>query len=262
MPYANNQGVRIHYEVEENGPPLVLVHGGLGSLERWHQFGFVELLKNDYELILVDARGHGDSDKPHDPEAYRLALMVADVVAVLDDLHVTKAHYLGYSLGAFIGLGIGKYALERFHTLILGGPGVPVNRVPERPQFVLEAWKCREGMEAHLAAMEAIAGKWWTPEVQATLRSNDLEAIIALLVADEGILLSDFEDVLPNVTVPCLIYVGEHDPEEYLQATEFAKRIANATFVSFPGLDHLDALCRSDLVVPHVKKSLAEVGEG
>jgi len=60
-------------------------------------------LKDDYQLILIDARGHGASDKPHDPEAYRTETMVADVVSVLNDLNIEKAHFLGYSMGGQIG---------------------------------------------------------------------------------------------------------------------------------------------------------------
>jgi len=87
MPYANNQGVRIHYEVEGDGPPLVLLHGFGNTLEMWYDSGHVESLKNDYRLILIDARGHGASEKPHDPEAYKMELMVTDVVAVLNSMY-------------------------------------------------------------------------------------------------------------------------------------------------------------------------------
>src|SRR5215831_15923638 len=121
MPYANNQGVRIHFNVEGEGPPLVLQHGFASSLQSWYIPGYVEALKSDYQLILVDARGHGGSDKPHDPAAYAVSLRAGDVVAVLDTLHLDKAHYWGYSMGAWIGYGIAKFALERVQTFILGG---------------------------------------------------------------------------------------------------------------------------------------------
>ena len=48
MPYADNQGVRIHYQVEGDGPPLVLQHGFLQSIEDWHECGYVDALKGDY----------------------------------------------------------------------------------------------------------------------------------------------------------------------------------------------------------------------
>ena len=121
MPYVNNNGVRINYEVMGDGPPLVLQHGFFGSGEDWIEFGYTEALRQKYHLILVDARGHGDSDKPHEPEAYTLQNMTADVVAVLDDLHIDKSHYLGYSMGGWIGYGMAKYAPARLHALLIGG---------------------------------------------------------------------------------------------------------------------------------------------
>ncbi len=103
MPFAVNDGVRIHYEVEGEGSPLVLCHGLAMSLEVWRIWGFVEGLKDNYKLILIDARGHGYSDKPQDPEAYGIQSLVADVVTVLDDLNIEKAHFLGYSMGGRSG---------------------------------------------------------------------------------------------------------------------------------------------------------------
>jgi len=70
MPYADNQGIRIHYQVEGKGPPLMLQHGFTSNLKSWRQFGYVDALKHHYQLILLDARGHGASDKPHDPAAF------------------------------------------------------------------------------------------------------------------------------------------------------------------------------------------------
>ncbi len=57
MPYANNNGTRIHYEVEGVGPPLLLQHGTTGSWEDWAEFGYAQPLRKEYRLILVDARG-------------------------------------------------------------------------------------------------------------------------------------------------------------------------------------------------------------
>ena len=50
MPYVSNQGVRIHYEVEGSGTPLVLHHGTMGSYESWKDFGYVDALKGDHQM--------------------------------------------------------------------------------------------------------------------------------------------------------------------------------------------------------------------
>ncbi len=69
MSYIVNDSVRINYEVEGSREKtcIVLVHGFFGSIEDWYEYNYVNRLKEDYYLILVDARGHGKSDKPTDP---------------------------------------------------------------------------------------------------------------------------------------------------------------------------------------------------
>jgi len=258
MSYVDNEGVSIHYMVEGEGPPLVLQHGLGVTLEYWHQVGYVEALKDRHGLILIDARGHGASSKPHDPGDYRLELMVADTVAVLDDLKVSRAHYFGYSFGGWIGWGIAKHVPERFYSLILGGAGPPRKRLPGEPNFFLDLYQ--KGMDTVLATCEPMFGQWWTPELKAMCQANDLEALIALVSADDWGGL-DFKDILPTVMVPCLLFVGEA-ADEYASAKECVKSMPTATFVSFPDLDHVEAICRTDLVLPHIVRFLAEVGEG
>ncbi len=69
MPYVDNNGTRIHYHVEGEGPPLVLQHGFTSSLKNWYAYGYVEPLKKDYQLILIDARGHGERTTKCRPNA-------------------------------------------------------------------------------------------------------------------------------------------------------------------------------------------------
>lgn len=254
MPYANNQGVRIHYELEGNGPPLVLQHGLSNSLESWRENGYVEALKDDYRLILVDARGHGASDKPHDPKAYQARMMPRDVLAVLDDLNIEAAHYFGYSMGGHIGFALAKYASQRFHSLILGGMS-PYRQEAEE-QFLSQILQRLEGgSEDFIAVREESLGRPLPPEQKARLLANDHQALIAAL--QSGI-MGSMEDVPPSMILPCLVFAGDADPM-YAGAKAAVSHMLNATFVSFPGLDHGQTNQRSDLVLPHVTKFLAEV---
>lgn len=97
--YATNEGVRVHYEIVGKGEPLVLQHGYSQDSGEWREFGYVAPLSERYRVVLVDMRGHGRSDKPHDGEAYALKNLVGDVVAVLADAGIQRAHYWGYSMG-------------------------------------------------------------------------------------------------------------------------------------------------------------------
>ena len=132
MPFATNQGVRIHYRVEGEGPALVLQHGITWNMEGWARYGYVDALRPHYRLILVDARGHGGSDKPHEASAYELSLHVGDIVAVLDALDIPVAHFWGYSMGGWFGFGFAKYAPERARGLIIGGAHPYGRSLPSR----------------------------------------------------------------------------------------------------------------------------------
>jgi len=252
MPHANNQGVRIHYEVEGNGPPFVLLHGGLSNMEVWYEMGYVKSLKEDYKLILIDARGYGASDKPHNPEAYGMELLVADIVAVLNDLNVSKAHFLGYSMAGWVGFGIAKYAPERFNSLIIGGAHPYLQ---DQNELDANIQLLKKGKDAVIEAMEK-AGMKMTPERRARLAANDYEAIAALFSAKHWRL--SFEDVLPTMTMPCLVFAGEAD-SEYAGARECVKNMPNATFISLPGLSHFEVMAQRHLVLPHITKFLAKV---
>jgi pimeloyl-ACP methyl ester carboxylesterase len=67
-------------------------------------------------LILVDARGHGGSDKPHDPAAYSPTAMVGDLLSVLDACGVPKTHFYGHSMGGGIGLQTAKLSPQRLRS--------------------------------------------------------------------------------------------------------------------------------------------------
>ena len=172
MPYTNNQGIRIHYKTEGVGPPLVLQHGFTDSLESWYEMGYVDALKNDYRLIVVDARGHGGSDKPHDPAAYSHECHVADLVDVLDDLSIPTTHFLGYSMGGRIGFALATYASERFSSLLIGGAN-PYQR--NREQFDERLQALRRGPESIVALWDGVV----SPALQARLLANDGEALVA-----------------------------------------------------------------------------------
>ena len=105
MPRVVNKGVSIHYSVEGNGPPLILQHGFSDSSETWSERGFVAALKPKYRLVLIDARGHGQSDKPHDP-----AILYAGEFRIRHRLRPRRSrHKDGCLLGVFNGRMGGIY---------------------------------------------------------------------------------------------------------------------------------------------------------
>ena len=255
MPYADNNGVRIHYHVDGQGPPLVLHHGMTQTLESWYDNGYVDGLKQDFRLILIDGRGHGQSDKPHEPEAYELKTRVNDVLAVMDDAGVDKAHYMGFSLGGRIGFGIILHAVERFNSLIIGGmSGLPSLNAFDPTQ---QADLLRRGMEAYVVEAEAKEGPL-PADRKAVLLANDPEALAASVLAPRG--TDGIEQILPKLNTPCLLYCGDADGF-FAGAKESAQLIPNAVFATIPGLDHGQTSRAAGQVLPHVTKFLKSVTE-
>jgi pimeloyl-ACP methyl ester carboxylesterase len=247
MPLVTNKGVRIHYETIGNGPALVMHHGTFGSGAAWIDLGYVDALKADHQVILPDSRGHGQSAKPHAPTAYDLALRTSDVLAVLDELGIQKADYFGYSLGGWIGFGLAKYAPDRFQSFIFGGSHpYAENMQPFRDLMPRDR-------EAFAAMVDEVFGSRLTPAMRTRLLANDLDALRALTQDRES-----NADVLPSMTMPCLLFVGELDPR-LAHARQCASELPNATFFSLPECDHIDALFRFELVIPHLKAFLAKV---
>ena len=251
MPYVDNHGTRIHYVVEGQGPALLLHHGLSGSLESWDDYGYIDALKPDYQLILIDARGHGASGKPHDPELYGPQYRVGDVTAVLDDLDVKRTHFFGYSYGGRVGLEVAKYAPERVRSMIIGGFG-PKAIDADKPSPLLESLKA--GTQGLLADYERYGPV--PPDVRKRVLANDMEALAAVMTSYRPSLEHD----LPSMTPPFLVFVGERDglyPHE--EVKESFKRVPNGTVVTLPALDHSQCIARRRLVLPHITDFLARV---
>lgn len=98
--FFDSKGVRIRFIEQGQGAPIVLIHGYTGTLERhWINPGVFTDLSKDHRVIAIDCRGHGKSGKPADPKAYGPE-MGQDIVRLLDHLKISRAHVVGFSMGA------------------------------------------------------------------------------------------------------------------------------------------------------------------
>lgn len=108
------------------GPPVLLIHGFASSASvNWVYPGWLKTLGDaGYRVIALDNRGHGGSDKPHDPAAYHVPLMAGDAAALLDHLGLPDAHVMGYSMGARISAFLALGHPHRIRSLVFGGLGI------------------------------------------------------------------------------------------------------------------------------------------
>ncbi len=246
--FAENAGVKIYYEVEGEGQPLLLHHGFASSGAHWRTFGYVDGLRDGYRLITMDSRGHGRSDKPHDPAAYRMENRVGDILAVLDTEGLNQAHYWGYSMGGRMGFALVHAARNRVASLVSGG-GTPYSPNHfEADELRRRAQALRTGDDTMLVWLGT------APEImRIILERNDPEALAALVLA-----LAEWDGVEPStLDIPSMHYAGVLDPF-HDAARRAAEAMGCSVFHSLPDLDHVMAYVRSDLFVPLVRAFLDE----
>jgi pimeloyl-ACP methyl ester carboxylesterase len=247
--FIRNEGVRIAYEVEGGGEPLVLLHGFSHSRQAWREAGFVDgLLAAGRQVILIDLRGHGESDKPHDPAAYDLAQRARDVVLVLDALSVRRAALLGYSMGGAVAMAMAAHFGERCGAAVTGG----AHPYPQDMAFYRDGLAA--GLPGWLRIIEDHAGR--LPESARTMiLANDVDALRAAVAHDR----SGMSRELIACRTPLLFYAGTDDPVHEL-ARAFAAR-ADCGFLSLPGVNHMQAFFAAEHVVPAVLNFLDRGGK-
>jgi pimeloyl-ACP methyl ester carboxylesterase len=266
MPYSRNalDGSQVYFEDDGGHGEAVALHGGiLDSVDLVRASNIAQALKElpeeEFRLIYVDHRGHGRSDKPHEVESYAMALRVADAVAVLDELGIERAHFIGNSWGGRLGFGIGEHAPDRVLSLVIGGQQ-PYAIDSDGPlthavtQTLAESR--REGsMEPFLQALESFAGARFPEALRARGLDNDpvaLEAAWSAALA-EGAICDD----LRAWQIRCLIYVGARDVDFHDQARRAASEIPNAEFISLGELKHVGAhYAQVDPLLPAVLRTL------
>lgn len=119
----NSGGVRIHYTVQGQGEPVILVHGLYSSAKmNWELPGTTAELAKHYQVVALDNRGHGQSDKPPAEGVYGTN-MVEDIVRLMDHLHIAQARVAGYSMGGMIVMKLLTTHPDRVQSAVLGGMG-------------------------------------------------------------------------------------------------------------------------------------------
>jgi pimeloyl-ACP methyl ester carboxylesterase len=121
-------GVRIAYDDVGEGEPIVLVHGFASSRRgNWEDPGWYDALVDaGRRVVALDCRGHGESEKPHDPGDYGHDAMAEDVVRLMDHLSIETADLMGYSMGGAITMQLLAEHADRFNAAVVAGAGTGV----------------------------------------------------------------------------------------------------------------------------------------
>jgi pimeloyl-ACP methyl ester carboxylesterase len=225
--WLDHDGARIWNASYGDGPPVVLLHGGLGHAGNWG-YQVPAILSAGYRAILIDSRGHGRSTRDDRPYSYER--MATDVLAVIDALGIDSARFVGWSDGACIALVLAARAPARAAGVFFFACNMdPGGTKVMEPSPVIDRCFARHGKDyASLSATPDgfepfVAAVGEMMRTQPNYTARDLAAI----------------------DVPVAIVQGEHD--EFIRpehAAYLARTIPGGTLTILPGVSHFAPLQR------------------
>jgi pimeloyl-ACP methyl ester carboxylesterase len=233
MQSFDSDGVRIAYIDEGEGEPILLIHGFASNVAtNWIDPQWVRtLVQCGRRVIAYDNRGHGQSEKLYDPEAYGAASMAEDARRLLDHLGVERADVIGYSMGARIAAFLVFAHPERVRSVVFGGLGINMVRgmVGSGPLAkALEAPRMEDVTNETARSFRAFAEQ----------TKSDLKSLAACMRGRRERITAER---LAEIAVPTLVAVGSDDVIGGAGAA-LAELIPNAQFLDIARRDHMKAV--------------------
>lgn len=227
--FIDNDGARIWYASCGEGPPVILLHGGLGHGGNWG-YQVPALVRAGHRVVLIDSRGHGHSTRDSRPYSYEL--MASDVLAVMDTLRLEKVAIVGWSDGACIALIVGMQAPERVAGVFFFG----CNMDPSGTKDFVSTPLIERCFSRHAKDYAQLSS---TPDEFNAFA----DAISEMMRTQPNYGAGD----LATVRVPVAVVQGEHD--EFIKpeyAEYLARSIPGAELIILRGVSHFAPLQRPD----------------
>lgn len=237
MKIFDSDGVQIAYDVVGQGEPFLLIHGFASNGRiNWVNPGWVNFLtQQGRQVILIDNRGHGKSEKLYDPLVYGAEEMANDCKRLLDHLKIDRCDVMGYSMGARIAAFLAIYHPEKVRALVLAGMAYNMVRGFDRGDAIARALAADD--QAEISDPEPRAFRRFAEKT-----GSDLKALAACMLS-RGHKMTD--DLLARITAPTLVIAGSADDvagpvAPLLDMLTNAK--GGAKGVVLPDRDHMNAV--------------------
>ena len=239
--YVDVNGVHMYYEVYGDGSPLVLLHGGVMTIELDFAALLPELVTR-HTVIAVELQGHGrtaDTGRAITPAA-----LASDVVGLLDHLGIDRAHVLGHSLGGGVALELAVSHPDRVRSI------VPMS-ITVRPDGTHE--------EITDPSKHATSSRMPTPQDFADMTEaykrlsphpEHFDDFVAMLSGVASQLEGWTDEQLAGVTAPTLLMIGDNDFTTVEHGALMLRLIPGSQLAVLPGTTHMSITRRPDLVIP------------
>jgi pimeloyl-ACP methyl ester carboxylesterase len=217
MPYAEVNDIRLYYEDEGQGEPLLLLHGALGAVDPAVSSSWGKLrpaLAERYRTISLEHRGHGRSNNPAGQLAY--GQLAQDVAAFIAQLALAPVHLAGASLGGEVGLALGVTRPEVLRSLVCVGANYRVDDPTREALAFFDAEVLERDDPAFAAELARRHDAHHSPGYWRELVRQ------VRVMAEVGLALT--EEDLRRISVPTLLIVGEADPFNGLEQALVMRR--------------------------------------
>jgi len=237
--YAPVNGIRMYYATYGAGPPVLMIHGGLGHADLWAN-QVIDLMA-DHLVIVADSRGHGRSTRNADPYGYDL--MSEDYIALLDFLGIARVDLVGWSDGGIIGLDIAMTHPDRLDHLFAHAANITVAGVDPAVATDAVFGQYIALMADDYAAMSPTPGEF--------------DAFVAQ-IGEMWATQPNWTDAqVAAITVPTTVVAGEYDEAILRPHTEMiADLIPGSTLVILPDLSHFAMLQAPDEYTAAVRAAI------
>ncbi len=239
--YADVNGLHMYYEVYGEGTPLVLLHGGMLSIEL-NFGGLIPDLAIRHQVIGVEMQGHGrtaDIDRPITPAA-----LATDVVGLLDQLGIERAHVLGHSMGAAVALELAVSHPGRVRSIVPASGSVRMEGMHEDlTDPAKQATSSRMPTQQDFADMQQTYTKL-SPHPE---RFDDFLKQLSQSSAD---VQGWSDEQLAGITAPALLVMGDRDFVTIEHGALMTRLIPNSQLAVLPGTTHMQVTRRADLLLP------------
>ena len=237
MPYLNRAGVDIYYEVQGNGPALLLTHGYSLTSRMWQPQ--IAPLSDTHTVIVWDLRGHGQSDAPTDDSAYSEAEVTADMAALLEHIGFDRAVVCGHSMGGYLSLAFvaNNPAIVDGLVVVDTGPGF-------KQDEAREGWNriCHDFARAiEEKGVKALANQRIASAFHKDLTGLVYSARNTLVQHSTRVIES-----LAAIDVPSLVVVGSDDKRFLAAADYMAGKIPNSSKEVIANAGHMANLDQPD----------------
>ena len=239
--YVDVNGVHMYTETYGDGTPLVLLHGGMLTIDL-NFASLIPTLAQRHRVLGVEMQGHGrtaDIDRPITPAA-----LAGDVVGMLDQLGVDRAHVFGHSMGAAVALELAVNSPDRVRSIVAASASV-------RP----------EGMHEDLTDPEKMATSARMPTAQdfadfteayrrLSPHPDHFEEFLSRMSTSNADLQGWSDEQLARITAPTLLVIGDRDFTTVEHAALMLQLIPGSQLAVLPGTTHMQVTRRADLLLP------------